>query len=459
MSAASLGILLVLALSAPPQAQNRNRTVQALTELSDSLRELSAAISPSVVQITGTGYELDNDERHTGASVLSRQRSTGSGIIVGADGYVMTNAHVVEASRSLRVKLNGMSPGQATLYDAKLIGKDSQLDLALLKIEAEGLKPLLFGNSQDVQQGELVLAFGSPRGMDNSVSMGIISATARQLGEDDPRIFIQTDAPINPGNSGGPLVDIKGRVIGINTFIFSQSGGSEGLGFAIPSNVVRYVYASLKKDGHVHRGQIGVFARTITPPLAIAFNLQPDNGVLVEDVLPDGPADKAGLDVGDVILSIDGQPLKNVRDLSLRMYEYTIGDTITLQVQRGGKTAQLRVPVTEKESDAVRFADMVNPEKDMISKLGVLGLAIDDKIGQILPLRFAEGVLVAASVGATPYFGDELREGDVIHAVNGHRILTVEMLRNELENVKHGQPIVLQVERNGSLTFLVLESN
>ena len=447
------------ALSTQAQAQNRNRTVQALTELSDSLRELASAISPSVVQITGTGYELDNDERHKGASVLSRQQSTGSGIIVGADGYIMTNAHVVEAARSLRVKLNGMRAGQVSLYDAKLIGKDSQLDLALLKIEAQGLKPLVFGNSQDVQQGELVLAFGSPLGMDNSVSMGIVSATARQLGEDDPRIFIQTDAPINPGNSGGPLVDIKGRVIGINTFIFSQSGGSEGVGFAIPSNVARYVYASLKKDGHVHRGQIGLFARTITPPLAIAFNLQPDIGVLVEDVIPEGPADKAGLQVGDVILSINRQALKNVRDLALSMYEYTIGDTIELQVLREGKTRQLKVAVTEKQNDVVRFADMVNPEKDTIPKLGILGLTIDGKIGQFLPLRYAEGVLVAASVGPTQYFGDELKVGDVIHAINGRRVSTVEMLRSEVDNAKAGQPIVLQAERNGSLTFLVLESN
>jgi len=355
--------------------------------------------------------------------------------------------------------VNGQANGHASLFDAKLIGKDSQLDLALLKIEAEGLKPLPLDNSQDIKQGQLVLAFGSPLGMDNSVSMGIVSATARQLNEDDPRIFIQTDAPINPGNSGGPLVDIQGRVVGINTFIFTQSGGSEGIGFAIPSNVVRYVYASLKRDGHVHRGQIGVFARTITPPLAIAFTLQPDTGVLVEDVLPEGPADKAGLHVGDVILSIDGRPIRNVRELSLQLYEYTIGDSVELEILRDQKKLQVKVSVTEKENDVLRFADMVNPDKDTIPKLGILGLTIDDKIRQILPLRYDDGVLVAAFAGPPPYFGDELREGDVIHAVNGRRITTVEMLRAELDNLKGGQPIVLQAERNGSLTFLVLEGN
>ncbi len=459
MHRSSLGILLFLVLSGQDQAQNRTRSVPALRELNDALRDLSSTISPSVVQITGTGYELDKDERHAGANILSRQRSTGSGCIVTADGYIITNAHVVEAARSLQVKVNGQRTGQASLFDAKLIGKDSLLDLALLKIEAEGLKPLALGNSQDVKQGQLVLAFGNPLGMDNSVSMGIVSATERQLSDDDPRIFIQTDTPINPGNSGGPLVDITGRVVGINTFIFSQSGGSEGIGFAIPSNVVRYLYASLRRDGHVHRGQIGIFARTITPPLAIAFDLQPDLGVLVEDVIPEGPSDKAGVHVGDVILSIDRRPLQNVRDLSLRMYEYTIGDTVVLEILRDQKKLQVKVPVTEKENDMLRFADMVNPEKDMVSKLGILGLTINDRIKQILPLRIDDGVLVAASVAPAAYFGDELREGDVIHAVNGRSVKTVEMLRTEIDNLKSNQPIVLQAERNGNLVFLVLEAN
>jgi serine protease Do len=452
-------ILFLLVLSGQARAQNRNRPVQALAELSDSLRDLSAAISPSVVQITGTGYGLGNDEQHSGANVLSRQRSTGSGFIVSPDGYIMTNAHVVDGARAIRVKLNVQRTEQVSLYDAKLIGKDSLLDLALLKIEAEGLKPLQLGNSQNVKQGELVMAFGSPLGMDNSVSMGIVSATARQLSEDDPRIFIQTDTPINPGNSGGPLVDMQARVIGINTFILTQSGGSEGIGFAIPSNVARYVYASLRRDGHVHRGQIGVFARTITPALAIAFDLQPDTGVLIEDVLPDGPADKAGVHVGDVVLSIDGAPLRNVRDLSLRMYEYTIGDTLELQILRDQKKLQIKTAVTEKENDLIRFADMVNPDKDMVSRLGILGLTIDDRIRQILPLRHDEGVLVAAFAGSPSYFGDQLRQGDVIHSVNGHPISTVEMLRAELDSLKPGQTFVLQAERNGILTFLVLESN
>jgi serine protease Do len=303
------------------------------------------------------------------------------------------------------------------------------------------------------------MAFGNPLGLENSVSMGVISATERQLSEDDPRIFLQTDTPINPGNSGGPLVDVQGRVIGINTFIFSQSGGNEGIGFAIPSNVVRYAYASFKRDGHVHRGQIGVNARTITAPLAIVFNLEPENGVLVEDVIPGGPADKAGLRVGDVILTMNETPLHNVRDLSLQLYEYGIGNKITLQVLRDQKKIPIFVTVTERQNDPVRFADLVNPDKNLISKLAVLGVTIDDQIRDLLPLRIDKGVLVAAFAGSPLYFGDQLHQGDVIHAVNGHIVASVDELRTQLDTVKQGLPIVLQAERNGSLNFLVLEGN
>jgi serine protease Do len=451
--------LFLFILETQVHAQSRNNKLE-LGQLSESLQDLSSRISPSVVQIFGTGFGLQNDEQYAGASVLSRQRSTGSGVIVSDDGYIITNAHVVEAARSIRVRVNGRRNGQTSLFDANLIGLDRLLDLALLRIDSNGLTPLPFGDSLRLKQGELVLAFGSPLSMDNSVSMGIVSAVARQLTEDDPRIFVQTDAPINPGNSGGPLVDAAGRLVGINTFILSQSGGSEGIGFAIPSNVVRYVYASLRKDGHVHRGQIGIFARTLTPSLASAFKLEPENGVLVEDVIPEGPSDNAGIKVGDVVLSLDGKELRNVRDLALQLYQYAIGDTVRLQILRDEKKSEVNVAVTEKRGDPERFADMVNPVDNLISTLGVLGMTVDDGIRKILPpLRYSDGVLVAAHSGQSTYFGDQPQEGDVIHAVNGQRVFSVETLRSELNNLKLADSIVLQVERDGSLMFLVLENN
>ena len=391
--------------------------------------------------------------------MLSKEHSTGSGIIVSDQGYVMTNPHVVEGARSIRVKVARASNGPNPVFDGKLIGMDRQLDLALLQIEAAGLKGLPFGNSADLKQGELVLAFGSPLGMDNSVTMGIVSAVARQLTEDDPRIFIQTDAPINPGNSGGPLVDSHGGLVGINTFILSQSGGSEGVGFAIPSNVVRYVYESLKKDGRVHRGKIGISARTITPSPASAFHLEADRGVLIEDVQPDGPGEEAGVQVGDVVLSLGSRPLRNVRDLALELYQFSIGDTVELNILRDQKTLPATVSVTESNDDPERFADLVNPEDNLVSKLAILGITVDENLGGLLTgLRIPDGVLVAAETGVSSYYGDQPRQGDIIHAVNGCGITSIESLRAELEKLKPEEPLVLQIEREGVLMFLVLES-
>jgi len=441
------------------QTQAQNRNSRALADFNQSILELSAKVSQSVVQIIGTGYGLETDGEHHGASVLSTQRSTGSGVIVSDDGYIMTNAHVVAGAQNIRVKLNKNRDGSPSLLDAQLIGTDNVLDLALLKIQATGLMSLPFGNSLGVKQGEIVLAFGSPRGMDNSVTMGVVSSPSRQLTEDDPRVFIQTDAPINPGNSGGPLVDIEGRVIGMNTFILSESGGSEGIGFAIPSNVIRYAFASIKKEGHVHRGQIGMSARTITAPLALAFNLEQENGVLVEDVVPDGPADKAGLQIGDVVLSFGGAPLRNVRDLYLQLFQYGRGDNVELLLLRNRGKVPVTVAVTEKKSDPQRFVDLVTPEKNLIARLAILGLNVNSDIAQNLSLRSAEGVLVVALVGTSRYFGDQPREGDVIRAVNSTNVSSIETLRAALDSMKSGQPIVLQAERGGSLMFLVLESD
>ncbi len=462
MKTLSTGIFVFLfAFTAQAESGSNNHRNNAATlgQFSQSLRELSSRVSPSVVQIVVTGFGFENDAEHAGVSVLSKQRNVGSGVIVSEDGYIVTNSHVVEGAKNIRVKLNDFQKGRVPLFDAKLVGKDSQIDLALLKIEFTGLTPLPFGNSMSLKQGELVLAFGSPLGMDNSVSMGVVSAVARQLSDDDGQIYVQTDAPINPGNSGGPLVDATGSLVGINTFILSKSGGSEGMGFAIPSNVVRYVFASLKKDGRVHRGQIGVRARTINEPLASAFDIAPQTGVLIEDVGPESPAEDAGVRVGDVLLSIDGTDLHNVRDLALQLYQHEIGDILHLQILRNQTRSSLSVTVSERADEPERFADMLNPAQNLITKLGVLGIAVDDRIRQSVPLRVPEGVLIAAHAGVSMYFGDQPKEGDVIHAVNGERISSVEALRSKLNGLKSNDPVVLQVERAGSLMFLVLESN
>ena len=225
------------------------------------------------------------------------ERTSGSGAIVDADGYIVTNAHVVENATRLEVELSSATSGVATgrsivkrrgrIVPARIVAIDHETDLAVIKIETSGLPTLRFGDSDLLRPGQIVMAFGSPLGLDSSVTMGVVSAVARQLQPDDPMIYIQTDAPINPGNSGGPLIDTEGRLVGINTLIFTQGGGSEGIGFAAPSNIVRNVFTQIRKSGHVLRGEIGITAQTITPLLAEALQLSGEGGVIVSDVDPE----------------------------------------------------------------------------------------------------------------------------------------------------------------------------
>ena len=435
----------------------RRGNISPLGEFSDSLRGLTERTSSSVVQVLTSGYGLA-DGAVGASSVLAGQRGTGSGIILSADGLIITNAHVIEGARHIRVRINGLSENSQS-FEATLVGADRQLDLALLRIAATDLPTLPLADSDMLTQGQLVLAFGSPMGLENSVSMGVISSVGRQLGSDDSRIFIQTDAPINPGNSGGALVDMNGHVVGLNTFILTKSGGSEGLGFAIPSNVIKYVFNQLKKDGHVHRAQIGIAARTITEPLAEALGLEPFRGGLVEDLTPDGPAEKAGVQIGDVIESVGDKRIRDVRDLASSSYGYSIGGVARLRILRDNKSFSINVPVVEKEDDLPRLNDFVDPEKNAIPQLGLLVMEVNPAIKKLVgELRVEDGVLVAARSGISRYGGDDPQPGDVIHAVNRHPVKVVEELRSVMRDVKPDAPIVLQVERNGSMLFLVLES-
>jgi serine protease Do len=275
-------VSITTAFAQPPAAARAD----ALHDLSAQMEALSHRVSRAVVQIFSTGYVV-NGEREPGsnAAIVTRQRATGSGVVMSADGYIVTNAHVVAGARSVRVRMAEESSGaeavikpSSNVLEARIVGVDRQTDLAVLKVERTGLSPLPLGNSDTLRQGQLVMAFGSPLGLENSVSMGVVSSVARQIKPDDAMMYIQTDAPINPGNSGGPLVDTDGRVMGINTFILSQSGGSEGLGFAIPSNIIESVYAQIRKEGHVHRSVIGLAGQTITPQLAAGLRLSQDWG-------------------------------------------------------------------------------------------------------------------------------------------------------------------------------------
>jgi serine protease Do len=331
--------------------------------------------------------------------------------------------------------------------------------VAVIKIERTALPHLQLGNSDGVRQGELVMAFGTPRGLEGSVSMGIVSSTSRELHPDDFLAYIQTDAPINPGNSGGPLIDSQGRVVGINTFILTQSGGSEGLGFAIPSNMVSTIYSQIRKEGHVHRGRIGIYVETITPALSEGLGLARDWGVLVGDVTPEGPADKAGVKVGDIVESVNGRNLRNARQLEGYIYRSPMKEKITLQVLRGKDQLTMDVPVLDSVDDPQRFADMVNPEDNLVARLGILAIGIDKDVAAMLPgLRNSYGVLVAAGSSATDLTsGTGLQPGDVIYFVNQAPVATVEALRKKVAEFKPGDEVAMQIERSGRLMFVAIE--
>jgi serine protease Do len=432
-----------------------------LRQLSTSFEDLASRVRPAVVQIFSTGYATaDESESTRASSLLSTQRSTGSGIILTPDGYIVTNNHVVQGARKIEVVVYATNPVQArqSRMEAKLIGTDSQTDLAVIKIDRADLKFLELANSNKLKQGELVMAFGNPLGLEGSVSTGVVSSAARRLHSEDTAVYVQTDAPINPGNSGGPLVDIDGRVVGVNTFIYTQSGGSEGLGFAIPSNAVRNIFDQIKKDGHAHHGQIGIVAESITPAMAKGLRLTQDWGVVAADVVPGGPADKAGLKVRDLILEANGETVEDAPQLETAIDRLKLSDQVHLKVQHDGQDLEIDIPVIERDDDPQRFADMVNPEDNLVPKLGILGIEITDKLAAMLPeLRHDYGVVVAVRSPNPPYSGGALASGDVIYEVNRTPIVTVKALRATLDALKSGNSAVLQVQRSGKLMYIVIE--
>jgi serine protease Do len=438
-----------------------------LYQLNGALQKLAARVSPAVVQVVVTALGPVNDGTEKGETALvARQRAVGSGIIVDPEGYIMTNAHVVENAQKIRVvlPLDSSDPfqpapeGKQHVLNAKLIGLHKETDLALLKVDAENLPTLSLVAVHRLRQGQLAFAIGSPEGLQNSITMGIVSSVARQADPTKPMVYIQTDAPINPGNSGGPLVDVDGNVLGMNTFILSSGGGSEGIGFAIPARVVRFVYQSLRKYGHVHRVEIQAGAQAITPDLADGLQLSRKWGVIVDDVLPDGPADKAGLKVGDILLTADDRQVDTLPALTSVLYLHPLDEVLKLEVLRGKERKTLYVPVTEHRDSMDRLLDAVNPEQSLIPGLGVLGITIDDRLrSAVSDLRIPSGVVVVARALELLAPDSGLQTGDVIHSLNQTSITSVEQLRSAMQDMKPGSPAVLQVERNGGLQWVSFE--
>ena len=444
---------------APPRSPD-------LRNLSHSLETVAAKVGPTVVQIRVTAYGPVRASTTEAGALLGSQRSTGSGVILSADGFIVTNAHVVDGGRRFTVILprpavSGV-PARSALapvsqeVPATLVGMDRETDLAVLKVGLTGLPFARLGNSDSLTPGQVVLAFGSPFGLASSVTMGVISAVGRQLQDEDRMIYIQTDTPINPGNSGGPLVTAEGVVVGINTMIFSQSGGSEGIGFAAPGNIVRFVYQQIRANKRVRRGEIGVFAQTITPALASGLRLSREWGVVLGDVYPNSPAAKAGLRINDVILSVEGKPMENGRQFDVTVYQRPVGDTVDIEVGRGLQRLPLRVVVVERRDDADRFRDMVTPEQNLIARLGILALEVTPQVASVIPgLRAPHGVVVAGVAVASEGAAGPL-PGDVIHGVNGASVRTIGDLRTAIAQIPADSGAVLQVGRQGRLRFITV---
>ena len=466
-SALMLGVALSVVSAAgarPAEVPSSGGNIRTLEELSASFERIAARVSPSVVQIFTSGYSVPSGPW----GVVIKHAGEASGVVIDSAGYIVTNAHVVHRARRIQVQFATRveTPGSPASFlrpqggrvEAQLVGIDTTTDLALLKITTSGVPALEFGDSDLLRQGQVVLAFGSPLGLGNTVTMGVVSAVAREIRPDDMMVYVQTDAPINPGNSGGPLVDSEGRVVGINTMILSQSGGSEGVGLAIPSNIVRPIVEQLRKNGRVQRGVIQMQVQNLTPTMAAALKLPQSWGVIVSDILPGGPADKAGLQIGDVILSIDSKLIDNTRQFGISLYRHAPGTKVTLEVLRGSQRFTLQVPVVERPDDPGRFLDMVDPKKNLVPELDVLAVDLTASfLATIGPPRKKGGVLVAGiSADATPP-ADRFQPGDVIFVVNGKEVGSLAELKAAVAGLKDGDPVVVQLERQGLLMFVSFE--
>lgn len=369
-------------------------------------------------------------------------RGAGSGFIVSSDGYILTNTHVVENADVVTVRLTDRRE-----FDAKVIGTDRGTDVAVIKIEASNLPTVEIGDADELEPGQWVLAIGSPFGLENSATAGIVSATSRALGGDSYVPFIQTDVAVNPGNSGGPLFNLDGEVIGINSMIFSRTGGYMGLSFAIPIDVAMDVREQLIETGHVVRGRIGVTVQDVNAQLAQVFGLDKPRGALVSSVDPQGPAAKAGLKPGDVILQINDEPIERSNELAVTIAELKPGTRAQLSVWRDRKERELQVPIEQMQDSSEQRAAAPRTE----GADAKLGLAVRPLTEEEKQLTGTDGEIVVERVDS-PAAESGVQPGDIIVGVNGVAVKSVEQLREVVEDAP--DTVALLIERSGARVFV-----
>jgi len=433
-----------------------------------SFAELAEKVTPAVVNISSTstvkvpgnpfshffGSDDDNNLgelfKHFHQDQPDRevkQQSLGSGFIISKDGFIMTNNHMVEGSSEIKVKI-----ADGRELKAKVVGRDPKTDLALLKISSlfENLPVLALGDSDKMRVGDWVISVGNPFGLEHTVTQGIISATGRVIGSGPYDNFLQTDAPINPGNSGGPLVNLRGEVIGINTAIFS---GGQGIGFAIPSSLAKSIVAQLKQKGKVVRGWIGVSIQSVTPEIAKSFGLKEARGALVGDVMPNGPADKAGIRQGDVIVSFGGHQVKNANDLPRWAAETPVGRSIVVIVKRDGKELPFTLKVEELSEEKVAII----PAESSVQGLGMKVDSLTDQLREQAGIEELSGIVVVEIEPGGRAEEAGVRPGDVIKEVNRKLVKDLPGYQAALGAAKPGIPLLLLMKRGKQTLYASLE--
>ncbi|HIJ59518.1 MAG TPA: DegQ family serine endoprotease [Nitrospirae bacterium] len=442
--------------------------IDILTKSNQALSEVAMAVKPAVVNISsqrtiksqGNMGQFFNDpffRRFFGDEFRffdrpreRRQQGLGSGVIVDKDGYILTNYHVIKDADEILVKLSDKRE-----HKGKVIGSDPKTDIAVIKIQADKLPTIKWGNSDNLKVGEMILAIGNPFGLTQTVTSGIISATGRaNVGIADYEDFIQTDAAINPGNSGGALVNVRGELIGINTAIFSTSGGYQGIGFAIPSNMAKVVMENLIKKGKVVRGWLGVSIQQITPDLAKQFELKDEKGVLIGDVVEDSPAEKAGLKRGDVILELDGKSYNEPSTLRNAVAAIPPGKEVTIKIIRNGKTMTVKAIVSEVPEDLKKFTA---PTEGVLKGVKVQDITPEIRRALSLPKRITGVIVVEIAEGV---FAEQfLNENDIIIEINKKKINNTKDYVNVLSQMKKGQGALIYLYRNGSTIYMTIPSN
>ena len=382
---------------------------------------------------------------------LEREFALGSGVIVNANGYILTNYHVISGAKDVRVQL-----GDGRRFSAHIVGSDPKTDMAVLKVSATNLPVLNFGDSSKLEVGNFVLAIGNPFGLNQTVTMGIVSAKGRGgLGLADYEDFIQTDAAINPGNSGGALIDEEGNLIGINTAILSAGGGNQGIGFAIPVNMARGVMDQILKYGKVTRGWLGVSVQSVTQDLAHAFDLKVDYGVLVSDVFPNSPAAKDGLERGDIILAINGQKVTDSQDLQLQIASMAPGAVAKLTVFRNGANREISVKLGEMPANPTTGSAVPQAPAAPLRGISITGMTPGIASQLKLPAG-TKGVVVTAVDPASTAAGAGIQQGDVIQEVNRKPITTVDDFDRAMR-AADGHPVLMLINRDGATTFRIVQ--